>query len=441
MTTNYKNNTKQNRKNNTSRESSERITAKTLAAVLLSRWAADIKEGKSPWARPCYTLQALAISHDTGRRYSLSNQCILDAEKPTEYTTFVQAKKEGGHVVKGAKASYINYFRELKKQPAEDEAQPDDVETESEETPARRMLFSQGVFPLDQTEGISPRYEQPAAISPAAACARVDFWREKFPQIFERTETTEAALFVICKTWDEANATKPEDDDDEAAAAFNASSIIAAAMAAALIVKATGEETTAPAPINEMAEALNDHPMRIYGIIARAEKAARALLKMEEEPQPVKLPQPEKTEPEQEQEQPEPAKMPVFIATKNKACEPFPGETLPFKKIPAGALVKLTKAGLTRHEVEIFTGGLFYRAKVKNLLFMEESPAQVWPGLKPEKTEPEQETTPAAVPQVLTYEKPQPVTTCAPLRAVLIDDDDDDDETQYCICTLAGAGF
>jgi len=347
MTTNHK---RQNaNRKNTSRESSERITAKTLAAVLLSRWAADIKEGKSPWARPCYTLQALAISHDTGRRYSLSNQCILDAEKPTEYTTFIQAKKEGGHVIKGAKASYINYFRELKKQNGPDEAQPDDEPETDEAQPARRMLFAQGVFPLDQTEGIKPRWEYPQTMSPAAARARVDFWREKFPQIFERTETTEAALFIICKTWDEANATKPEEENDEAAAAFNTSSIIAAALAAALIVKATGEETTAPAPTNEMAEALNDHPMRIYGIIARAEKAARAVLKMEEEPKPVKLPQ-------------------------------------------------------------------------------------------PEKTEAEQETTPAAVPQVLTYEKPQPVTTCAPLRAVLIDDDDDD-ETQYCVCTLAGAGF
>ena len=295
MTTNHKTN-KQN-KQNQKHDERERITAKTLAAVLVSRWAADIQAGKNPFARPCYTLDPLAISHDTGRRYSLSNQALLDAEKPTEYCTFIQAKKEGGHVTKGAKANYINYFREWKKQPENDEAQPEN-ETETEETKARRMLFAQGVFALDQTEGTRARWEYPQTMSPAAARARVDFWREKFPQIFERTETTEAALFVICKTWDEANATKPEEEDEDAAAAFNASSIVAAALAAALIVKATGKETTAPAPIHEMAEALNDHPMRIYGIIARAEKAARALLKMEEDPKPVKLPQTEQTEAE-----------------------------------------------------------------------------------------------------------------------------------------------
>lgn len=328
MTTNHK--TNKARKQNTKPEQErERITAKTLAAVLLSRWAADIQAGKNPFARPCYTLQALAISHDTGRRYSLSNQAILDPSEPTEYTTFIQAKKEGGHVIKGAKASYINYFREWKKQPETDEAQTE-AEAEAEEAqPARRMLFSQGVFSLDQTEGIRPRYEQPATISPDAARARIDFWREKFPQIFERTETAEAALFIICKTWDEANATKPEEDDEEAAAAFNTSSIIAAALAASLIVKATGEETTAPAPINEMAEALNEHPMRIYGIIARAEKAARAILKMEEEPKPVKLPQPEKTEAEPEKKQPETepeketaaAPVPVIACTRNPKPE------------------------------------------------------------------------------------------------------------------------
>ena len=317
MTTNHKTNTKnQNRKNDTSRESSERITAKTLAAVLLSRWAADIQAGKNPFSRPCYTLEPLAISHDTGRRYSLSNQALLDAEKPTEYCTFIQAKKEGGHVIKGAKASYINYFRELKKQNDPDEAQPDDEPETDEAQPARRMLFAQGVFALDQTEGTRARWEYPQTMSHAAARARVDFWREKFPQIFERTETAEAALFIICKTWDEANATKPEEEDEAAAAAFNASSIIAAALAAALIVKATGEETTAPAPINEMAEALNDHPMRIYGIIARAEKAARAVLKMEDDPKPVKLPQTEQTEAEpqpvtMEETQPEPQPAPV----------------------------------------------------------------------------------------------------------------------------------
>ena len=303
MTTNHKTN-KQNQKNQNRRTDADRITAKTLAAVLLSRWAADIQAGKNPFARPCYTLQPLAISHDTGRRYSLSNQAILDTEKPMEYTTFLQAKKEGGHVTKGAKASYINYFRELKKQNPDDE-QPENDEPENDEAqPARRMLFAQGVFSLEQTEGTRPRWEYPQPMSPDAARARVNFWREKYPQVFERTETTEAALFVICKTWDAANAAKPEPEEEEAAAAFNAESVTAAALAAALIVKATGEAPTQPAPVSFIAEALNDHPMRIYGIIARAEKAARAVLKMEEDPKPVKLPEPE---PQEEKTEAEPA--------------------------------------------------------------------------------------------------------------------------------------
>ena len=72
---------------------------------------------------------------------------------------------------------------------------------------------------------------------------------------------------------------------------------------------------------------------------------------------------------------------PVFIATKNKACEPYNDGPLPFKKIPVGALVRAFEMSVTWYAVEIFTDGKIYRAKIKNFTFLNRAPVQEWPNL------------------------------------------------------------
>lgn len=75
---------------------------------------------------------------------------------------------------------------------------------------------------------------------------------------------------------------------------------------------------------------------------------------------------------------------PVFIAAKNKTCEPYNGEPLPFKKIPVGALVKGFEASITWYAVEVFTGGKIYRAKIKNFALLNRAPVQDWPNMEPD---------------------------------------------------------
>ena len=61
------------------------------------RIIAQLEQGVIPWHKPwIISGKGCAISHSTGKPYSLLNQMILG--KPGEYLTFAQCQKEGGHI-------------------------------------------------------------------------------------------------------------------------------------------------------------------------------------------------------------------------------------------------------------------------------------------------------------------------------------------------------
>ena len=122
------------------------------------RIIAQLEQGVIPWHKP-WIGRGAAISHSTGKPYSLLNQLILG--KPGEYLTFAQVQKEGGHIRKGEKASFVVFWKWIE-QP--DEEQPDKVK----KIPFLRHF---SVFHIDQCEGIKPRHDTAAAqdIKPDAA--------------------------------------------------------------------------------------------------------------------------------------------------------------------------------------------------------------------------------------------------------------------------------
>ena len=124
------------------------------------RIVAQLERGEIPWRKPwIISGTACAISHSTGKAYSLLNQLILG--KPGEYLTYAQCAKEGGHIRKGEKASMVVFWKW--------------VETEDEETKeVKKIPFLRhfSVFHIDQCEGIKPRYNKPVegnALQPDAA--------------------------------------------------------------------------------------------------------------------------------------------------------------------------------------------------------------------------------------------------------------------------------
>lgn len=111
----------------------------------------ELKKGIVPWKKP-WVGERGAISHTTGKPYSLLNQILLG--KDGEWITFSQAIKEGGCVKKGEKGRFVVFwkFLEVKDEKAEDENTMKKIP----------YLKYTTVFHIDQCEGIKPRYETPA---------------------------------------------------------------------------------------------------------------------------------------------------------------------------------------------------------------------------------------------------------------------------------------
>lgn len=116
------------------------------------RIISQMEHGEIPWRKPwIISGAACAISHSTGKAYSLLNQLILG--KPGEYLTFAQCTKEGGHIRKGERASMVVFWKWVE--------QEDEETKEIKKIPFLRHF---SVFHIDQCEGIKPRHSVPASV-------------------------------------------------------------------------------------------------------------------------------------------------------------------------------------------------------------------------------------------------------------------------------------
>lgn len=126
------------------------------------RIIAQLEQGVIPWHKP-WIGSNLAISHSTGRAYSLLNQFILD--RGGEYLTFNQVKQAGGKVKKGAKAGMVVFWKWLEK---------DDEENPGEK---KRIPFLKyfNVFHIDDCEGVKHKYtqENPCICEPVDAADEI----------------------------------------------------------------------------------------------------------------------------------------------------------------------------------------------------------------------------------------------------------------------------
>ena len=131
---------------------------KDTYTLVTDRIIAELEAGTVPWHKP-WTCAQPAISHTTGKAYSLLNQLLLGG-RGGEYVTFQQAQKEGGHVRKGEKASMVVFWKWLT---------VEDEDTGDEKDVPFLRYFS--VFHIDQCEGIAPKFRasEPQIITPAAA--------------------------------------------------------------------------------------------------------------------------------------------------------------------------------------------------------------------------------------------------------------------------------
>ena len=104
----------------------------------------EMEKGIIPWEKP-WIARGGAISHATGKRYSLLNQMLLG--RAGEYLTFKQVQQEGGRVRKSEKASIVVFWKFIE--------QEDEETHEKKQVPFLRYY---NVFHIDQCEGLIAKH-------------------------------------------------------------------------------------------------------------------------------------------------------------------------------------------------------------------------------------------------------------------------------------------
>ena len=136
-----------------------------IYAEITNRMIHEMENGIIPWQKP-WMASGAAISHTTGKPYSLLNQMLLG--RAGEYLTFKQCHEEGGYVRKGEKAHMVVFWKWLDK---EDE--------ETGEITKIPFLKYFNVFHIDQCEGISAKHIQtnpnPASADQTAEAIITDY--------------------------------------------------------------------------------------------------------------------------------------------------------------------------------------------------------------------------------------------------------------------------
>ena len=124
--------------------------------MVTDRIIAQMQQGIIPWRKPWHGInndnpEQVAVSHETGRPYSLLNQFLVGG--PGEYISFGQIQKQGGRIRKGEKSRMVVFWTQLEKE------DHDDLDTDGK--PRRKVipyLKYYNVWNIDQCEGITARW-------------------------------------------------------------------------------------------------------------------------------------------------------------------------------------------------------------------------------------------------------------------------------------------
>lgn len=130
----------------------------------------ELENGVIPWHKPWTGSPDGAVSHATGKAYSILNQLFM---RPGEYVTFAQCKAEGGRVKDGAKAKTVVFWKVLRLQEKDDAGNAvtdDDGKTIERNIPVLKYYHVFNV--VEDCEGLELKWthenHSPSSISPVA---------------------------------------------------------------------------------------------------------------------------------------------------------------------------------------------------------------------------------------------------------------------------------
>ena len=147
-----------------------------IYAEITNRMIQEMEQGIIPWKKP-WMASGAAISHTTGKAYSLLNQMLLG--RAGEWLTFKQCQEEGGFVRKGEKSRMVVFWKWLDKE--------DEETGEVKQVPYLRYY---NVFHVDQCEGITAKHMQtnpnPASADEAAEAIITEYVKREGVSIEHR---------------------------------------------------------------------------------------------------------------------------------------------------------------------------------------------------------------------------------------------------------------
>ena len=302
----------------------ETPTRRDLYAEITNAIIAKLEQGIIPWEKPWTGVQSGAISHTSGRAYSLINQLML--QKPGEYLTFRQCKEEGGTIRKGAKAKIVVFWKIIHRQEKDASGAPvTDENGDPKDNPLPVLRYYQ-VFHIDDCDGIKPRF---ADNLPATAATDADaetilqdyLTREHIPLVQEKGDrayyspTLDEIHIPLLEqfadtseyystTFHEAvhstgHKSRLDRFTDGNAAAFGSETYskeeLVAEIGAACLLHDLGISTerslkNSAAYCQSWLRALKNDKRMIVGAAARAEKAVKMILNITEESHPAHAP-------------------------------------------------------------------------------------------------------------------------------------------------------
>lgn len=145
-----------------------------IYAEVTDRIIKELESGIIPWNRPWTGVAVGAIRRSNGKPYSLINQLLLN--KPGEYLTFAQCKREGGRIKKGAKSRMVVFWKVIHKEKTNANGEIIRDENGMPVDKPIPMLRYYSVFHIDDCEGIEPKYTDgnlPVTASPADEAEKI----------------------------------------------------------------------------------------------------------------------------------------------------------------------------------------------------------------------------------------------------------------------------
>lgn len=134
--------------------------------IVTDRIVKQLEQGIIPWKKPWVGYQrnggttkisACAVSHQTGKPYSLINQLLLG--RAGEYLTFKQVQSEGGKVKKGVEASVVVFWKQLPVDKLDKDGNKVLDENGKVEQELIPFLRYYNVFHIDDCDGIKAKYD------------------------------------------------------------------------------------------------------------------------------------------------------------------------------------------------------------------------------------------------------------------------------------------